>query len=217
MVYAWSENFILPISHDEVVHGKGSIIDRIPGDRAAKFATLRAYYAFMFAHPGKKLLFMGQEFGQEGEWNHQGPLPWAALDDPLHKGTQRLVRDLNRLYAGEPALHRLDAAADGFEWIDGGAAHASVYAWVRHGDAGDAPVLGVFNFSGAEHTGWRIGVPQGGFWEEILNSDAAVYAGSGRGNMGGAASEAVESHGRPNSVVLTLPPLSGLFFRLRPA
>ncbi|MEM8992266.1 MAG: 1,4-alpha-glucan branching protein GlgB [Pseudomonadota bacterium] len=215
LLYGFSENFVLPLSHDEVVHGKGSIIDRMPGDRWQKFANLRAYYAFMFAHPGKKLLFMGQEFGQQGEWSHGHALPWASLDEGLHRGTHDLMRDLNGHYRHRPALHARDVHGDGFEWIDAGAAEASVYAWVRWGEAGDAPVLAVFNFSGAEQARWRLGVPRAGHWVEILNTDAKIYGGAGRGNMGGATTEAAESHGRPHSLVLTLPPLTALYFEWR--
>ncbi|MGF1501345.1 MAG: 1,4-alpha-glucan branching protein GlgB [Paracoccaceae bacterium] len=212
--YAFSENFVLPLSHDEVVHGKGSILGRMPGDRTAKFANLRAYCGFMFAHPGKKLLFMGQEFGQEGEWDHEAALPWQALGDPLHRGVRDLVRDLNGLYRSRPALHQGDARPEGFEWIDGAATDASVYAWLRKAE-GSAPVLAVFNFAGVAHTDWRLGVPEGGTWAEILNTDAGVYGGGDRGNLGGVAAEAVPAHGQPHSVVLTLPPLSALYLEPR--
>ncbi len=214
--YAFSENFVLPLSHDEVVHGKGSILGRMPGDRWQKFANLRAYYAFMFAHPGKKLLFMGQEFGQDTEWSFEASLPWNLLDDPAHAGVQGLVRDLNGLYRSRPALHRQVAEPDGFEWIDGAAAQDSVFAWVRRGDADDPPVLAVMNFSGVEHKGWRLGVPEDGFWTEILNTDAEPYGGSGRGNLGGRAAEAIPSHGKPHSIALDLPPLSAIYLERRP-
>lgn len=212
--YAFSENFILPLSHDEVVHGKGSILGKMPGGRPEKFANLRAYYAFMFAHPGKKLLFMGQEFGQETEWNHEGPLPWGSLEDPLHKGVQSLIRDLNRLYRERPALHSRDCREDGFEWIDGAADQASVFAWIRRGDGSTRPVIAIFNFSGIEHRGWRIGVPAAGHWSEILNTSSEHYAGWGGGNFGGVDAEPVQSHGRDHSIVLTLPALSALFLEL---
>ncbi len=214
--YAFSENFVLPLSHDEVVHGKGSILGRMPGDRWQKFANLRAYYAFMFAHPGKKLLFMGQEFGQDTEWSFEASLPWNLLDDPAHAGVRGRVRDLNGLYRSRPALHRQDAEPDGFEWIDGAAAQDSVFAWVRRGDADDPPVLAVMNFSGVEHKGWRLGVPEDGFWTEILNTDAEPYGGSGRGNLGGRAAEAIPSHGKPHSIALDLPPLSAIYLERRP-
>ncbi|MEM0944242.1 MAG: 1,4-alpha-glucan branching protein GlgB, partial [Pseudomonadota bacterium] len=210
--YAFSESFVLPLSHDEVVHGKGSILDRMPGNRWDQFANLRAYYGFMFAHPGKKLIFMGQEFGQAGEWNHDASLPWEALEDPLHRGVQHLVRDLNKLYRGRAALHTRDARADGFAWIDGGAAEASVLAWLRWGEQGSAPVLAVMNFSGLEHGTWRLGVPRPGAWAEILNTDARIYGGAGRGNLGGVISEPIPHHGREHSIELSLPPLTALFF-----
>ncbi|SDW74289.1 1,4-alpha-glucan branching protein GlgB [Roseicitreum antarcticum] len=215
--YAFSENFILSLSHDEVVHGKGSMFGKMPGDADAKMANLRAYYAFMWAHPGKKLLFMGQEFGQRTEWNADAELDWRALQDPAHAGLSRLVRDLNSVYRGWPALHARDCRADGFEWIDGAAEAASVYAWIRHGEDGAAPVLAVFNFSGVAHTDWRLGVPQPGFWREILNTDAEVYSGGGRGNLGGVTSAPQPSHGHAHSVSLTLPPLSGTYLTLEAA
>ncbi|MEM1164018.1 MAG: 1,4-alpha-glucan branching protein GlgB, partial [Pseudomonadota bacterium] len=213
LLYAFTENFILPLSHDEVVHGKGSILDRMPGDWPDKFANLRAYYAFMFAHPGKKLLFMGQEFGQAGEWNFEQSLPWASLDDPLHRGVQSLVRDLNRIYRSAGALHAGDAVGSGFEWLDGSAKDACVMAWIRRGGPDDSPVVVVINFSGSEHGDWRVGVPDPGFWAEMLNTDASVYGGGGRGNLGGKQSEAVPHHGQSQSVVLTLPPLSVIFLQ----
>ena len=212
LTYAFSENYMLPLSHDEVVHGKGSLWSKMPGDPAAKLANLRVYYAFMWAHPGKKLLFMGSEWGQRTEWNADGALDWGALDDGGHAGLQRLIKDLNALYRGIPALHTRDCRADGFEWIDGTAEQASVYAWLRKGEEDAAPVIAIFNFAGVEHTGWRLGVPWAGRWKEIFNSNATVYGGSGRGNMGGVTSEPTPCHGRPDSITLTLPPLTGLYF-----
>ena len=209
--YAFSENFILSLSHDEVVHGKGSLYTKMPGDPTSKLANLRIYYAFMWAHPGKKLMFMGQEFGQPNEWNADTELDWDAQKVPGHAGLSRLVHDLNAVYRDLPALHDGDCTEDGFEWIDGSAEAANVYAWLRKGKDGTAPVLAVFNFSGAEHTGWRLGVPQPGLWREALNSDAEIYGGQGRGNMGGVASRPEPSHGHPHSITLTLPPLSGLY------
>ena len=209
--YAFSENFILPLSHDEVVHGKGSIFARMPGDDPAKFANLRAYYGFMFAHPGKKLLFMGQELAQRSEWRHDAELDWGALQNARHAGVQTLIRDLNRIYRETPALHVLDAQPEGFEWIDGAAKAANVFAWLRKGPADTPPVLCVMNFSGQEHRNWRIGVPRGGRWTEIFNSDAEVYGGAGGGNLGGVDAENVESHGRSHALKLTLPALSTLF------
>jgi len=211
--YAFSENFVLPLSHDEVVHGKGSILGRMPGDRWDAFADLRAYYAFMWAHPGKKLLFMGQEFGQRAEWDHEAELDWGALGDPLNKGVQDLVRRLNGLYREAPALHRLDASAEGFRWIDGGAEDASVYAWVRQAE-GEAPVVALFNFSGALHEGWRFGAPGGeGPWRVEINTDAGEFGGAGRGPAGRLESAAEPSHGFERSVTLDLPPRSAVILR----
>ena len=212
--YAFSENFVLPISHDEVVHGKGPMLDKMPGPRQDQFANLRAYYGFMWGHPGKKLLFMGCEFAQDREWDHMGSLPWHLLDTPQHAGMQRLVRDLNALYVSTPALYRNDCRSQGFEWIEGGSMDESLFAWVRRGNSGDAPVLVVCNFTPVERTGRRIGVPVAGFWKELLNTDAAYYGGHERGNLGGVPSEAIEASGRPNSIAVTLPPLSSVFFQL---
>ncbi len=212
--YAFSENFVLPLSHDEVVHGKKSILGRMPGNEWEKFANLRAYYAYMWAHPGKKLLFMGCELAQETEWNHDGELAWGSLMDPKHDGVQRLVRDLNTLYRDTPALHQWDARPDGFEWIEGDNRDESVYAWVRWGDKDAAPVLCIFNFTPIERRDKRIGVSAPGMWREIMNTDAEIYAGGGRGNLGGKQSAPVASHGREHSIEITLPPLSGLMFEL---
>jgi 1,4-alpha-glucan branching enzyme len=211
LVYAFSENFVLPLSHDEVVHGKGSILGKMPGDAWQRFANLRAYYGFMWGHPGKKLLFMGQEFAQPGEWNHDAELPWGLLQHETHGGTQRLVRDLNRLYASQPALHRLDAQAAGFEWIDSHDADRSIVAWVRH-DGQGGRVLVVCNFTPVPREGLRLGVPDGpGAWREVLNTDSAFYGGSNLGNGEAAlAVAAVPAHGRAASIVLTLPPLATL-------
>ncbi|MBK0399653.1 1,4-alpha-glucan branching protein GlgB [Limibaculum sp. M0105] len=205
--YAFSERFILPLSHDEVVHGKRSILGRMPGDRWQKFANLRAYYGFMWGHPGKKLLFMGSEFGQETEWNFEAGLDWGALSNPLNAGVRRLVADLNRLYRATPALHQRDARADGFQWIDGGAAEASVLAWLRHGEPDAPPVAVMSNFTPTPHEGWRIGLPRAGRWIERLNTDARDYGGSGVGNMGAIVATEQPCHGLPCSAVLTLPPL----------
>ncbi len=212
--YAFSENFVLPLSHDEVVHGKGSILGRMPGGRAEKFANVRAYYGFMWAHPGKKLLFMGLEFAQEREWNHDASLDWHLLEDPLHAGVQRLVRDLNRLYRETPALHVRDCRADGFEWVEAGAADEAVYAWLRFGPDGAPPVLAVCNMTPVRRDGWRVGVPAAGRWRERINTDAADYGGSGVGNQGGVDSEAVGWNGRDQSLRLTLPPLATLILEL---
>ena len=184
LLYAFSENFLLPISHDEVVHGKGSMIGKMPGDDWQKFANLRAYYAFMWTHPGKKLLFMGCEFAQRREWDHNSGLDWHLLREPAHAGVQRLIRDLNRLYRETPALHRLDCEAAGFEWIDSQDAANSVLAYLRRGDDGGPPVLVVCNFTPVPRHDYRIGVPEGGAWMELINTDAADYGGSGIGNLG---------------------------------
>jgi 1,4-alpha-glucan branching enzyme len=213
--YAFTENFILPISHDEVVHGKGSMIAKMPGSWWDKCANLRAYYGFMWGHPGKKLLFMGCEFGQRAEWNHQGQLDWAApAHGPEHRGLQRLVSDLNALYGATPALHARDSEPEGFQWIEGGDAENSILAWVRRGREGDAPCLVVCNFTPVERRDHRIGLPEAGRWAEVLNTDAIAYYGGGRGNLGGVTAEARPWMGQPFSAPITLPPLSTLFFRL---
>lgn len=212
--YAFSENFVLPISHDEVVHGKGSMIEKMPGAGDEKFANLRAYYGYMWGHPGKKLLFMGCEFAQGVEWNHDASLDWHLTDHPQHGGVQNLVRDLNTLFRKTPALHQLDCKPEGFEWIEEGAADESIFAWVRRGSEGSAPVLVVCNFTPVERTARRVGVPQSGRWIEKLNTDAAHYGGGDRGNMGFADSEQIAASGKAHSISLTIPPLSTLFFEL---
>jgi 1,4-alpha-glucan branching enzyme len=212
LLYAFSENFILPLSHDEVVHGKGSLLGKMPGDRWQKFANLRAYFAFMWTHPGKKLLFMGGEFAQEREWSHDHALDWDLLADPSHRGMQNLVRDLNRLYRATPALHALDCEPAGFEWIDGSDAAQSVLAYLRRGHAGARPVLVVCNFTPIMRHGYRVGVPEGGRWTERLNTDGIAYGGSNVGNAGGANALPQPHHGRQFSVEITLPPLATLVF-----
>ncbi len=207
LLYAFSENFILPLSHDEVVHGKGSLLTRMPGDRWQKFANLRAYFGFMWGHPGKKLLFMGGEFGQEREWNHDASLDWHLLDDPLHRGVKDVVRDLNRLYVSSPALHSRDAEAAGFQWLVADDSDNSVIAWARKGMGGEIAVV-VSNFTPVPREGYRIGVPAGGFYREAFNSDAAQYGGSNVGNGGGRDAEAQASHGQQHSLSLTIPPLA---------
>ena len=209
LIYAFSENFVLPLSHDEVVHGKGSILGKMPGDRWQRFANLRAYYGFMWTHPGKKLLFMGSEFGQEREWNHDGQIDWHLLDDPAHKGVQSLIRDLNALYRDTPALHRLDCSPEGFQWIEGGDADQSVFAYLRKdGEGGLAAV--VCNMTPVPREGYEIGVPSGGSWREALNSDAEPYGGSNMGNGGAVSAFDEPRHGQSHSLRLTLPPLSTL-------
>jgi 1,4-alpha-glucan branching enzyme len=215
LVYAFSENFILPISHDEVVHGKGSMLSKMPGDEWQKFANLRAYFGFMWGHPGKKLLFMGQEFAQRSEWNHDAPLPWSRLGDEPHAGVQRLVGDLNRLYAQHPALHRLDCEAAGFEWLQVDDREQSVLAWARHDGSGSS-VLVVCNFTPVPRHGYRLAVPGGPSapraWKEGLNTDSAYYGGSNQGNMGSVLPvHAVAAAGHAQSISLSLPPLAVLF------
>ena len=214
LLYAFSENFVLPLSHDEVVHGKGSILTRMPGDTWQQFANVRAYYAFMWGHPGKKLLFMGQEFAQGAEWNADTSLEWHLLGVDFHRGVQALVRDLNRLYRAEPALHQLDCEGEGFAWLEANDAEHSVLAWLRNGKAGSAPVMIICNFTPTPHEAYRIGLPAPGRWREILNSDAEVYGGSGMGNLGVTETEKVASHGQPFSASITLPPLATVWFKL---
>ena len=210
MVYAYSEKFILPLSHDEIVHGKGSLLTKMPGDTWQKFATLRAYFGFMFTHPGKKLLFMGNELAQGHEWNHDGQLDWNALNDPMHQGVQSAVRDLNHLYRELPALHCHDCDPSGFAWVIGDDAQNSVAAYLRL--QGDAVVLVVCNMTPVPREGYRIGVPHAGRWVERLNTDASLYGGSGMGNAGAAHTDDVPAHGQAQSVSLVLPPLSTVIF-----
>ncbi|MGE0257999.1 MAG: 1,4-alpha-glucan branching protein GlgB [Alphaproteobacteria bacterium] len=214
LLYAYHENFILPLSHDEVVHGKGSLIGKMPGDRWQKFANLRAYFAFMWTHPGKKLLFMGGEFGQEREWNHDWGLDWDALAEPLHAGAQLLVRDLNRLYRATAALHQLDCEPGGFAWIDANNAGESVLSYFRRGrDPSDMAVI-VCNFTPVPRHDYRIGVPRAGRYLERINTDADVYGGSGVGNAGAVATEPHPMHGHGQSLRLQLPPLGVLILTL---
>jgi 1,4-alpha-glucan branching enzyme len=215
--YAFSENFILPISHDEVVHGKGSLLDKMPGDGDSKFANLRAYLGFMWAHPGKKLVFMGREFGQGREWNHDGSLDWHLLDRPQHKGVQDLVRDLNATYASVPALHERDTKAEGFDWIEGGAVEESMFVWLRRGAEGTPPALVVANMTPVHRPGRRFGVPEAGRWALRINTDAAKYGGTGTPTADAHETEEVASAGRPHSIVLDVPPLSTLIFELERA
>jgi 1,4-alpha-glucan branching enzyme len=209
--YAFSENFILPISHDEVVHGKGSMFTKMPGDDWQKFANLRAYYGFMWGHPGKKLLFMGQEIAQRSEWNHNAEVDWGLLNDGQHAGVQSFVRDLNKLYRETPALHVKDCFPDGFQWIESNDADESIYAWVRRGNEGDAPVVVLCNFTPVLREGWRCGMPRAGRWREALNSDAGTYGGSNTGNMGTVVAHEDGWHGQPASAHVTIPPLSTVF------
>jgi 1,4-alpha-glucan branching enzyme len=205
--YAFTENFVLPLSHDEVVHGKGSLLGKMPGDEWQQFASLRLLYGYMWAHPGKKLLFMGGEFAQRREWQHDASLEWHVLEHPLHDGVQRWVRDLNRLYRASPALHELDFDAAGFQWIDCDDADVSVIAFLRRSLSG-ALVLIVCNFTPVPRVDYRLGVPCSGRWEERLNSDAADYGGSGQGNLGALSTEPFPAHGQAQSLSLRLPPLA---------
>jgi 1,4-alpha-glucan branching enzyme len=213
LLYAWGENYVLPLSHDEVVHGKGSLLTKMPGDDWQKFANLRLLLGWMYAQPGKKLLFMGGEFGQWNEWNHDVSLDWHLCGFPLHGGVQRWVRDLNTLYRGESALHQFDCDRAGFEWIDCCDADGSVLSFLRKGRGGC--LLIVFNFTPIPRQHYQVGVPRGGRWDEILNSDAPLYGGSGQGNLGGVNAETIPCHGRDHAVDLTLPPLGMVVFRPR--
>ena len=214
LIYAYSECFILPLSHDEVVYGKGSLIGKMPGDNWQKFANLRAYYGFMWAHPGKKLLFMGGEIAQWHEWDHDGTLDWALLDFPTHQGMHTLIGDLNNVYRSVPPLFQKDNDYTGFRWIVGDDANNSVFAFLRFGRDSHDMVLVVCNFTPVPREGYRIGVPRPGFWNEILNTDAERYAGSNMGNQGGLHTQPNQSHGEAQSLDLTLPPLATLFLRL---
>ncbi len=212
LVYAFSENFVLPLSHDEVVHGKGSLIGKMPGDPWQKFANLRAYFGFMWTQPGKKLLFMGGEFAQNAEWNHDSSLDWHLLDTPAHAGVQRLIKDLNGLYRSEPALHRDDLGAQGFSWVDADDNTNSTLTYLRCDDAGN-PLLVVCNFTPTPHTHRQIGVPVAGFWRECVNTDAALYGGSNYGNAGGCHTQEISSHGQAQSLLLNIPPLATIVLK----
>jgi 1,4-alpha-glucan branching enzyme len=213
MIYAFHENFVLPLSHDEVVYGKRSLIGKMPGDDWQKFANLRALFGYMYAQPGKKLLFMGGEFGQWREWVHDGSLDWDLLGYPLHAGLQRWVEDLNRLYRSEPALYEMDCDPAGFEWIDCDDADSSTVTLIRKGKSSSTIILVVCNFTPVPRYSYRLGSPRSGFWQEILNSDAGEYGGSNMGNLGGVETVPVPLHGRPYSLTITLPPLSVSFFK----
>ncbi len=211
--YAFFENFMLPLSHDEVVHGKGALIGKMPGDEWQKGANLRLLFGYMFGHPGKKLLFMGNEFGQWKEWNHDESLEWHVLQYPSHQCIQKWLRDLNHLYRSEPALYELDFTIEGFEWVDVHDWERSIISFLRKRKGGGEKILVVCNFTPGISRNYRIGVPHGGFWRELLNSDAEIYGGSGQGNLGGIEAEQVSSHGRDYSLTLTLPPLCILFLK----
>jgi 1,4-alpha-glucan branching enzyme len=213
-VYAFGENYLLPISHDEVVHGKGSLLHKMPGDHWQKLANLRAYLGFMWAHPGKQLLFMGQEFGQPSEWSEERGLDWWILDQPVHRALLGLVAQLNRVYVENPALWERDHDASGFEFIDGGSSNQSLVSFLRWDSEGN-PIAVLMNFSGAPVGPYRVGLPFGGTWDELINTDAVEFGGSGVGNFGAVEAEDVPWSGRPASVELTLPPLAALYLKPR--
>ncbi|GAA0441535.1 MULTISPECIES: 1,4-alpha-glucan branching protein GlgB [Sphingomonas] len=213
LVYAFSEKFVLPLSHDEVVHGKGSLLGKMPGDRWRQLANLRAYFGFMWTHPGKKLLFMGGELAQDTEWNHDAQVRWDLLDRPEHAAIQRLVRDLNTLYASEPALHARDADPSGFDWIVGDDAENSVFVYARYGDGRAAPCVVLLNMTPEPRHGYRIGLPRAGQWREVLNSDAEIYGGGNIGNGGMVTASATPLHGQPASADVVLPPLAAVVLR----
>jgi len=212
-LYANSENFVLPLSHDEVVHMKGSLIGKMPGDSWQKFANVRLLYSYMFAQSGKKLLFMGSELAQGREWNHEESLDWHLLDQESHAGVQRFVEDLNAFYAAQPALWELDSSHKGFEWIDCNDWQHSVIVILRRSRTPGEEIVAALNFTPVIRDDYRIGVPRAGVWTEVLNSDSGHYWGSGVGNMGEVVAENVAHHGRPASMAITLPPLSAVFFR----
>ncbi len=213
MLYAYHENFVLPLSHDEVVHGKGSLLQKMPGDKWQKCANLRLLFAYMYGQPGKKLLFMGGEFGQWNEWYHEVSLDWNLLDEPLHAGLSHWVRDLNGLYRSEGALHAGDFHPDGFRWIDCNDALQNTISFFRRRPGSDDIIMAVFNFTPVPRENYRVGAPGPGFWKEVLNSDAAWYGGSGMGNLGGVEAHPIPFHGLPNSLNITLPPLAAVFFK----
>ncbi len=213
MIYAFQENYVLPLSHDEVVHGKGSLIGKMPGDEWQKFANLRLLYGYMYAQPAKKLIFMGGEIGQWREWAHDHSLDWHLLDNPFNRGLQRWLEDLNQFYRRNPAMHLKDFSHEGFRWIDCNDVHQSTLSMSRHGDAKEDDIMIAFNFTPIPRQNYRIGVPGEGFWEECLNSDAREYGGSNQGNLGQVEAAPVPAHGHPFSINILLPPLGAVFFR----
>ncbi len=215
MMYAWSEHFVLPVSHDEVVHGKGSLVGRASGDRWQEMATLRTYLAYMWAHPGKQLLFMGSEFGQGAEWNDNDSLQWWLLEYSEHQGVLKSVAHMNHVYRNSPALYTQDTSPMGFEWIDANDAAGNVFTWLRWGSDGSVMAC-VFNFSAIVLQGYRLGLPKPGWWAEVLNTDAAEYGGTGAGNLGGVHTDGVPWHNRPVSASITIPPLAAVWFQLTP-
>lgn len=213
-MYSFSENFILPISHDEVVHGKASLLSKMPGDHWQKFANLRLLLGYQYTCPGKKLLFMGSEFGQWIEWNEDQSLDWHLLEYPTHQGISQWVSDLNKAYKTEPALHEFDCIGDGYEWIDCQDNEQSILCFLRKGRNPQDYTLIACNFTPVPRWNYRVGVPHRGFWKEILNSDALIYGGSGLGNLGGRHSDEHYHHGRPHSISIVVPPLSIVVFRI---
>jgi len=213
MVYAFQENYVLPLSHDEVVHGKGSLLGRMPGDDWQKFAHLRLLFGYMYAQPGKKLVFMGGEFGQRAEWAHDRCLDWHLLEFKPHSGLQHWLQDLNRLYRDEPAMHESDFSSEGFQWIDCNDSVHSTISQIRRDRRGSGDIVAVFNFTPVPRHNYRIGIPDSGFWRELLNSDAREYGGSGQGNLGNLEATPVPFHGFPYSLNLILPPLAAVFFK----
>jgi 1,4-alpha-glucan branching enzyme len=214
LLYAFSENFVLPLSHDEVVHGKGTLLRKMSGDDWQKFATLRAYYAFMWGYPGKKLLFMGQEFAPWDEWNEAKGLDWHLLDNPQHRGMRDLIRDLNRAYRDLPALHARDCEGHGFEWLVVDDSANSVFAWLRMSGGNEPPVAIVSNFTPVVRERYVLPLPRAGRWREAINTDAIYYGGSGKGNLGAIHANNNSTHGKPASAEITLPPLATLMFVL---
>jgi 1,4-alpha-glucan branching enzyme len=215
-MYAYTENFVLPISHDEVVHGKGSLLNKMPGDRWKQFANVRTFLGYMFGHPGKKLLFMGCEFAQDREWNHDQSLDWHLLQDNRHAGIQRLVRDLNHLHKSVAALHELDHDSAGFQWIDHGDAERSLLSFVRRGREGQPIMVVVSNFTPTPREGYRLGVPQRGEYVERLNTDSGHYGGSNSGTpLGVASAQEPAWQGQPFSIVINVPPLATVFFECK--
>ncbi len=215
MMYAYSENFVLPISHDEVVHGKGSLLRKMPGDRWQQLANVRALLAYMWAHPGKQLLFMGSEFAQDAEWSESRGLDWWLLDDPAHAGVQRMVGDINRAYRDSPALWSMDTDPEGFAWIDANDTQNNVLSFLRFGSDGSALAC-IANFSGVPHLGYRVGLPAGGTWDELINTDASSYGGSGVGNLGAVSADGAGFHGQPHSATIAVPPLGTVWLRKAP-
>jgi 1,4-alpha-glucan branching enzyme len=213
MLYAFNENFILPLSHDEVVHGKGSLLGKMPGDTWQKFANMRVLLGYMFGQPAKKLLFMGAEIGQWREWDHDNSLDWDLMTYPFHSDLQKWLRDLNHFYKSEPAMHEIDFEPGGFEWVDCCDSEGSTLSFIRKARSNEDVILVVCNFTPVPRHNYRLGVPRGGFWKEVLNSDARHYQGSGQGNMGGVEAAPIHSHGRSHTLSLTIPPLAAVFMK----